>query len=99
MIKLNLLLLSIIALIIFYNAESMVDLFFKNSSAFVVVDGACAAYSLVSLPMYDTFDLPALQTCSTSSESHWDISRRYIKYVFGQGTYRCNSCVEASCCY
>jgi long-chain acyl-CoA synthetase len=42
-------------------AESMVGMFFKNSPAFVIVDGACAAYSLVSVPMYDTFDLPALQ--------------------------------------
>jgi long-chain acyl-CoA synthetase len=39
----------------------MVGLFFKNSPAFVIADGALAAYNLVSVPCYDTFDLPALQ--------------------------------------
>ncbi|KAJ3092531.1 hypothetical protein HK102_006083 [Quaeritorhiza haematococci] len=40
--------------------ENMVGIFLKNMPEWVIIDQVCCAYSLISVPMYDTFDEDSL---------------------------------------
>ncbi|TPX38595.1 hypothetical protein SeMB42_g06645 [Synchytrium endobioticum] len=41
--------------------EAAIGIYHKNSIEWAITDHACCAYSLVSVPIYDTFDAEALQ--------------------------------------
>jgi len=48
--------------------DSKVGIYIKNSPEWLLIDEACSAYSLISVPMYDTFDKEALAYIIEHSE-------------------------------
>jgi len=48
--------------------KKMVGIYLKNSPEWLLVDEACSAYSIISVPMYDTFDKDALAYIISHSE-------------------------------
>ncbi|ORX84997.1 long-chain-fatty-acid--CoA ligase 5-like protein [Anaeromyces robustus] len=48
--------------------DKMVGIYLKNSPEWLLVDEACSAYSIISVPMYDTFDKEALAYIIEHSE-------------------------------
>jgi long-chain acyl-CoA synthetase len=49
-------------------SQKMVGIYLKNSPEWLLVDEACSAYSIISVPMYDTFDKEALAYIVEHSE-------------------------------
>jgi len=48
--------------------DKMIGIYLKNSPEWLLVDEACSAFSIISVPMYDTFDKEALAYIIEHSE-------------------------------